>query len=92
MTKIKKNHKSMSEHRKECCNKVEELEVESFVVTKKTISRQKMKMREQKTITTVYFMLQHFKLMSQYRARLKDKKFCHNKEIYVAIEFRSSKK
>ena len=30
--------------------------------------------------------------MSQNRARLKDKKFCRDKEIYVAIEFRSSRK
>ena len=32
--RIEKNQKSMSQHRKECCNKVEEMEAESSVVTK----------------------------------------------------------
>ena len=31
---IEKNHKSMSQHSKECCNKVEELEVQNSVATK----------------------------------------------------------
>ena len=51
-----------------------------------------MKMREQKTVVTLYFMLRHFKLMLQHRARLKDKKFCRDKETYVVTEFRSSRK
>ena len=55
------------------------------------MSRQKMKRREQKTVVTVYFMLRHFKLMSQYRTRMKDKKFCRDQEIYVATEFRVAK-
>ena len=59
---------------------------------KKTMSRQKMNRREQKIVAKVYFMLRHFKLMSQHRERLKDKKFCCDKEIYVATEFRSSRK
>ena len=33
-TEIEKNHKSMSQHNKECCNKVEEFEVENSVATK----------------------------------------------------------
>ena len=33
-TKIENNHKSMSQHRKECCNKVEEMEAEISIVTK----------------------------------------------------------
>ena len=33
-TEIEKNHKSMSQHSKECCNKVEELEAENYVATK----------------------------------------------------------
>ena len=33
-TAIEKNHKSMSQHRKECCNKVEELEAENSVAIK----------------------------------------------------------
>ena len=28
VTKVEKNHQSLSQHRKECCNKVEELEEE----------------------------------------------------------------
>ena len=31
---IEKNHKSMSQNRKECCNKVEELEAKNSVTTK----------------------------------------------------------
>ena len=31
---IEKNHKSMSQHSKECCNKVEELEAKNSVATK----------------------------------------------------------
>ena len=42
--------------------------------------RPKMKMKEQKIVVIVYFMSQHFKLMSQYRAKLKDKKFCRDKK------------
>ena len=34
VTKVEKNHQSMSQHSKECCNKVEELEEETFVATK----------------------------------------------------------
>ena len=34
-TEIEKNHKSMSQHSKECCNKVEELEAENYVATEK---------------------------------------------------------
>ena len=33
-TKVEKNHKIMLQHRKECCNKVEELEEETSIVTK----------------------------------------------------------
>ena len=33
-TKVEKNHHILSQHRKECCNKVEELEEETFVTTK----------------------------------------------------------
>ena len=32
-TENEKNHRSMSQHSKECCNKVEELEAENFVAT-----------------------------------------------------------
>ena len=34
VTKVEKNHKIMLQHSKECCNKVEELEEETSVVTK----------------------------------------------------------
>ena len=34
VTKVEKNHKKMSQHSKECCNKVEELEAEIYVATK----------------------------------------------------------
>ena len=34
VTKVENNHKIMSQHSKECCNKVEELEEETSVVTK----------------------------------------------------------
>ena len=50
------------------------------------MSRQKMKRREQKTVTTVDYMLPHIKLMSQYRARLKDKKFCCDINCFVATK------
>ena len=57
-TKVDKNHQSMSQHSKECCNKVEELEEENYVTTKD---------EEERT------------------------EDCHDKEIYVATEFRASK-
>ena len=34
VTNIEKNHKRMTQHSKECCNKVEELEVKSSVLIK----------------------------------------------------------
>ena len=55
-TKVEKNHQSMSQHSKEGCNKVEELEKETYVMTKD---------EEERT------------------------EDCHDKEIYVAIEFRA---
>ena len=58
-TKVEKNHKRMSQHSKDRCNKVEDLEEETFVAIKD----------EEK--------------------RLED---CRDKEIYVAIEFRCSRK
>ena len=33
-TEIEKNHKHMSQHSKECCNKVEELKAESSIAAK----------------------------------------------------------
>ena len=83
----------MSQHNKECCNKVEELEVENFVATKENYvtTEDEEERTKQKTISIMYFMLQHFNLMSQHRARLKDKKFCRDKEIYIVIEFKSSR-
>ena len=56
MTKGEKNHKRMSQHSKECCNKVEDLEEETSVATKDEKERTKN---------------------------------CHDKEIYVATEFRT---
>ena len=34
VTEVEKNHKRMLHHSKECCNKVEELEEETYVTTK----------------------------------------------------------
>ena len=34
VTKVEKNHKRMSQHSKGCCNKVEELEEETFFMKK----------------------------------------------------------
>ena len=34
MTKVEKNHQSMLQHIKECCNKVEELEEETSIAAK----------------------------------------------------------
>ena len=50
---------------------------------KKPMSRHKNKRKEKNTVAIVYFMLRHLKLMSQYKARLKNKKFCCDKKIYV---------
>ena len=41
MTEIEKNHKSLSQHNKECCNKVEELEAENSVTTKENYAATK---------------------------------------------------
>ena len=65
----------MLQHSKECCNKVEELDVEISVVTKENhVSTKDEKERTEFCRDTVYF-------MSQHKARLKDKKFCCDKEI-----------
>ena len=72
----------MLQHSKECCNKVEELEVEISIVTKENyVARKDEDERIEDCRDTVYIMLQHFKPMSQHKARLKDKKFCCDKEI-----------
>ena len=92
MIVVEKNHKSMSQHSKECCNKVEQLEVDNFFATKENyVTTKDEKMRTKDCRNTVYFMLRHCKLMSQHKARLKDKKFCRDKEIYVATFFKRRK-
>ena len=42
MTKVEKNHKRKLQQSKECCNKVEELEEETYVATKDEEERKKI--------------------------------------------------
>ena len=91
-TEVEKNHKSMSQHSKGCCNKVEELEAKNSIMTKENyVTTEDEKERTEDCRNIVYFMSRHCKLMSQHKARLKDKKFCRDKEIYVTTFFKSKK-
>ena len=82
----------MSQHSKECCNKVEELEVEISVTTKENyITTKDERERIEDCHDIVYFMSRHIQLMSQHKARLQDKKLCRNREIYVTTCFNRSK-
>ena len=56
VTKVDKNHKRMSQYSKECCNKVEELEEETSVITEENYVVTKMKKREPKSVKTKKFM------------------------------------
>ena len=51
---------------------------------KKTMSRQKLKMREQKTVAILYFMLRHFKLIWSKAERqevlLRQRNLCREKQ------------
>ena len=49
-TKVEKNHKKMSQHSKECCNKVENLETKIFVVAKEHYVSTKDEKKENKRL------------------------------------------